>query len=37
MKKRPGREALALSIYIYIIFLRYRSSMITYLNRLGLT
>ena len=23
MKKRPGREALALSIYIYIIFLRY--------------
>ncbi len=23
MKKRPGREALALSIYIYIIFLGY--------------
>lgn len=23
MKKRPGRETLALSIYIYIIFLRY--------------
>ena len=29
MKKRPGREALALSIYSYIIFLRYRSMCIS--------
>lgn len=33
MRKRPGREALALSIYIYIIFLQYHSSMISYLNQ----
>ena len=31
MKKRPGREALALSIYIYIIFLRYHFSPVPFL------
>lgn len=31
MKKRPGREALALSIYSYIIFLRYHFSPVPFL------
>ena len=31
MKKRPGREALALSIYSYIIFIRYHFSPVPFL------